>query len=375
MRIELDAGGTVEGLKTLVESAGRHGKAGCGLMLLACDANGFTPEGVDAVLSKADLPVFGGVFPAVIHQDRLLERGTVAVVLPVVSDSRYLPESEEAGGRMDDRIEAAAGDLSAAKTMAVFVDGTARRIGAFIEGLFNVFGLELNYVGGGAGSLDMRRKPCLFTNGGLRAGGAVIASLPCGSGVGVCHGWEPLGSPFQVTEARDNVIRTLDWRPALDVYAEAVAAHGGKRPDAGNFQEAARAWPFGISRLGTEQIVRDPMRVGEGGALQCAGEVPEGSFLHLMHGDERSLIEAAGTALSRARAARPSWGRGDLHVLMDCISRVLFLGGRFREELAAVRRDGVPLVGACSIGEIANSGAEYLEFYNKTSVVAILDAQ
>jgi hypothetical protein len=34
---------------------------------------------------------------------------------------------------------------------------------------------------------------------------------------------------------------------------------------------------------------------------------------------------------------------------------------------------GVPWIGACSIGEIANNRKDYLEFYNKTSVVMLLE--
>ncbi|WP_459939537.1 hypothetical protein [Desulfonatronum parangueonense] len=53
------------------------------------------------------------------------------------------------------------------------------------------------------------------------------------------------------------------------------------------------------------------------------------------------------------------------------MSRVLFLEHNFDKELAAVERE-MPLVGALTLGEIANTGDAYLEFYNKTSVVGIL---
>jgi hypothetical protein len=52
---------------------------------------------------------------------------------------------------------------------------------------------------------------------------------------------------------------------------------------------------------------------------------------------------------------------------------VLFLEDKFSQEINAVWSADQPLVGACTIGEIANSGSDYLEFYNKTSVVAILE--
>ncbi len=47
--------------------------------------------------------------------------------------------------------------------------------------------------------------------------------------------------------------------------------------------------------------------------------------------------------------------------------------GYFDDEIDAVFEEGTPLIGALTIGEIANSGTDYLEFYNKTSVVGMLE--
>lgn len=372
--IQLDTEGSVSGVEAILDDASHHADAGYGILLLACDANEFTPENMDPVLRRSTLPLLGGTFPGVIHQGEVLSRGTIAVTVPMTSGSHFVPGLDARDSRFDEVIEQTIGDLPVGNTMLVFVDGLARQIGAFLDGLFNVFGLDLNYVGGGAGSLSMLHKPCLFTNGGLRSDGAVFAFLPCSGGVGVCHGWKELSGPYQVTEAENNIVKTLDWRPAFDVYAEALAPYYNCPLRENNFFECAKAYPFGISRLGIEQIVRDPLCVGPNGSLVCAGEVPEGAFVHLLQGDQRSLISAAGVALERARNAFPSWKRDDLHLFMDCVSRVLFLGDRFPEELGAVSSDNVPFVGACTIGEIANCGADFLEFYNKTSVVAILDS-
>jgi len=59
-------------------------------------------------------------------------------------------------------------------------------------------------------------------------------------------------------------------------------------------------------------------------------------------------------------------------LFIDCISRVLFLGDNFQEEINAILQYNQNLVGALSLGEIANTSKEYLEFYNKTSVVAVI---
>ena len=59
-------------------------------------------------------------------------------------------------------------------------------------------------------------------------------------------------------------------------------------------------------------------------------------------------------------------------LLIDCISRGLFLGEGFIREIEAVRAGNTPLIGALTLGEIANDGKDYMELYNKTCVVGIL---
>jgi hypothetical protein len=51
----------------------------------------------------------------------------------------------------------------------------------------------------------------------------------------------------------------------------------------------------------------------------------------------------------------------------------LFLEKNFAYELEAVHDGQMPLIGALTLGEIANNGKDYLEFYNKTSVVGVLE--
>ena len=87
------------------------------------------------------------------------------------------------------------------------------------------------------------------------------------------------------------------------------------------------------------------------------------------------MIDAAGKALALASAGlKTTQSKEQICIFMDCISRVLFLEDRFYEELNAVCKKDRFLIGACTIGEIANSGNDYLEFYNKTSVAAILES-
>ena len=85
----------------------------------------------------------------------------------------------------------------------------------------------------------------------------------------------------------------------------------------------------------------------------------------------KSLIKAAGEAHQESIASFT--GSAITSVLVvDCISRVLFLQEHFENELTAMNIGEKNLVGVLSIGEIANSGKDYLELYNKTCVVGML---
>ncbi|HNV72888.1 MAG TPA: FIST C-terminal domain-containing protein, partial [Candidatus Ozemobacteraceae bacterium] len=177
---------------------------------------------------------------------------------------------------------------------------------------------------------------------------------------------------FKVTGASGNTIETLDWKPAFDVYRQVVERHDGRSFDHTPFFDVAKAYPFGIAKYGAEMVVRDPLMIKEK-SLVCVGRVPQESFVHILHGSPESLIKAAGKARDLAyaslRGAEPS-----AMIFIDCISRVLFLGTEFDRELQTVCLEGLPMVGALTIGEIANCGHEFLEFYNKTSVVGLLSS-
>jgi hypothetical protein len=135
-----------------------------------------------------------------------------------------------------------------------------------------------------------------------------------------------------------------------------------------NFFDIAKGYPFGISKIGTEKIVRDPISE-EGGKLVCVGNVKDGDYVDILHGEKDGLVSAVKIAYSEGSGKLESDVKFTLFI--DCISRVLYLEDSFQEELDAVATKDSILVGALTLGEIANTGSDYLEFYNKTAVVGV----
>lgn len=373
METYVDDTGTIDGFQEVVREAIEEGNAQS-LLILSCDGNEYTAENLSPVLKGISVPVFGGTFPIVLNGTEQMKQGTVVVAMGAPSELHYIPGMSDPDADYEDVLDSKVGDDDTVKTLIVFVDGLSSRIATFIDSLYTVFGLEVNYVGGGAGSLSLEQKPCIITNDGLMEDGGIVAAFPMESGVGVSHGWETVSGPFKVTKSERNIVKELDWRPAFEVYREAVESNSDERFVTSTFFDIAKAYPFGIARMESERVVRDILFLNEEDHLVCVAEVPEGEYVDILHGEAGDLIKAAGQAHVKAQENSPE-GKPGIQLFMDCISRVLFLRTQFSEEVESVVTEGLPLVGACTIGEIANSGNDYLEFYNKTSVVAFLEGE
>jgi hypothetical protein len=206
----------------------------------------------------------------------------------------------------------------------------------------------------------------------------VIALVARRSRLGVGHGWTEIRGPFVATRTKRNVIAQLNWENAFDVYRGVVERDTRVKITPENFYQVAGAYPFALRKHEQEAVVRCAVAIGEGGSLVCVGDVPENAVLSIVKGEPARLIEAAGRA---ARDARPHDPARLTHCLVaDCISRAYLLGARFPEEMAAIidglgpaARTCSPL-GALTLGEIASHGEGYLEYFNKTCVVASLEA-
>ncbi|GAA4492742.1 FIST signal transduction protein [Pseudaeromonas paramecii] len=342
-----------------------------GILMLTAEGNHYDLAQLDALLQHSPIPIFGGIFPYVLYEEVQYSTGVILLGLCCPLQLAVLPQQrlqDEDISRYLPPLPRLAGEQRA--MLLTFIDGFGHRIHPLIQELFNHYGLELNYIGGGCGSLSMESGPCVITPQGVLQDAAVLVLCQAASGIGVAHGWESISGAFKVTASQEGLLQGLDWMPAWTVYQEVVEQHAGVRISEENFFEIAKAYPLGIAKLGSELVIRDPVRL-QGDALLCVGEVRKGAYVHVMHGGTNTIIQAARHA--RDMAVR-ELGQADAEIMLfvNCVSRSLFLGAEFHRELQAVSLPGTPMIGALTLGEIANSGRDYLEFFNKTSVVGLI---
>lgn len=369
---------TTSSPEAIVDIISQHetGDADYWLILVA---EGDAPDLQDLVdtLNHHNIQFLGGVFPGVIHNRQHHLSG---VALGKISLT-YPPQIIQDIGGPDFDLT----DLQTAwepflttgtqPTALVLVDGLMESIGLLLSELYDHFGRLVSYLGGGAGSLSLKQAPCLFVADGVYENAALIALFDRPVKLGVQHGWQPIAGPFIATNTSRNTIVELDWQPAMDVYKRVVDANSGKEISAENFFDIAKGFPFGMHKDDVENIVRDPILVNEEGALVCVGEVPQNSALYILKGETDTLVKMAGQAAADAIGGA---GTAVTQVfLFDCISRVLFMEEDYHKELDTIyeklaSQDEV-LVGALSLGEISSYGKGFLEFFNKTVVIGVIN--
>jgi Uncharacterized conserved protein len=340
------------------------------IIMLCASQTEIAHDDINQLLVANAKPVIGGIFPYVIHDKLLLTSGIVLIGLSCPFNMAVIPNISKNTQLEIELQQQLPWQNTERGTLFTFVHGMSSGVQRLIDGLFNQYGLEINYIGGGCGSLQKLDQPCVITPLGILADAAVLVMADILSGIGVAHGWQSISRAFKVTEVEGNEIISIDWRPAIEVYRSIVEDHSGICFSEIPFTEIARAYPFGIAKLADELVIRDPIALN-GERIVCVGDVRRGSYVHIMHGKPDYVSAAAGRA--RQKATENLKGRKPrLMLFMDCISRVLFLGELFAREITHVAMPDIPLIGALTLGEIANSGYDYLELYNKTSVVGLL---
>ncbi|MEO6687775.1 MAG: FIST N-terminal domain-containing protein, partial [Dokdonella sp.] len=257
-------------------------------MLLACEDDRWDPAVLSAWLRTIDVPVFGGIFPSIIHRATCHRHGTLIIGFVARVDVAVVNRLSDRAG-LEPQLLASAALLEAADSLVVLFDGLCPNLEAFVEGLHAIVGVRAVVVGGGAGHLDLVQRPCLLGNAGVLEDSALLVALPGAIDHGVAHGWQRLAGPFLVTRSHGNVLEELNYQSAFDVYRKEIEAHGGQRFSETDFFSISKTFPLGIEGVDGDFLVRDPIKQS-GDALVCVGELPQNATVYLLKGEAGALI-------------------------------------------------------------------------------------
>lgn len=323
-------------------------------------------------LNEQTINFIGGIFPMVVYENDVNERGIVIHRLTNVINISTIKNISQ----KKYTIPPINFEPNNNYSLITFVDGLTSNISTFLSNLYENYGMQTTYFGGGAGSLSLKQKPCVFSKNGFFKDAAVVCVNKMKSNIGVKHGWKKLDGPFIVTKAHQNTIEEINWENPFSTYKKVVEKNANTNFDDQNFFELASGYPLGIIKEGAEHIIRDPLSVKDDRFLICVGQVEENTMINIMKGENKSLINAAKIAteevVNQTKKAKNA-------IIIDCISRILYLKDDFKYELEAVSKTiknkfpDIQICGALTLGEISSYGNGYIEFYNKTIVVGLFE--
>lgn len=223
---------------------------------------------------------------------------------------------------------------------------------ATLRGSYDVAGATVPLIGGVVGSVGREDRSWVAADGMILQRGVAALWLASRSplGVGVGHGWHPVGRPLQVTRAAAQVLLELDGRPAPEAYDDAFAAL--EAADRSPALPGPLRLPVGLlCDDGHYEVRAFVLETDEG--IELTGSVHEQAIVRLMSARTDGLIEGAAAAASAAAAATETAVRGGL--VFSCTARADLLGPQSARELAAIHAElgAAPAIGFSSYGEFA----------------------
>jgi hypothetical protein len=266
----------------------------------------------------------------------------------------------------------------------MFPDVLAGNGADIVRGILDVLGQNFLVVGGAAGDDFNFEKTYQYLNGEAHSGSVVGVGIAGNLkfGIGVKHGWFPLGAPMKATKARGSVLYELDGKPAINIYRDYFGEEEARRLEKETLAKLAITYPLGIRVNGNaEMLLRDPLTVDPSGAITCTAEIPQGAEVRLMIGSREEAVKAtriaAKNAVSQLEGVTPR-----AVIVFSCIARNKLFGERSGEEITAIRDivgKNIPIIGFYTYGEqapfegnpISTVDSTGSVFHNETVVICI----
>jgi hypothetical protein len=324
-----------------------------------------------------------------ISTDGPVKRNSVAV-MAIKSDSikfytgigeGIAKDARGAGKTAADQVKKQAGE--SLKAFMMFPDVLVGNGADIVRGVLDSLGEHFPVVGGAAGDDFKFVKTYQYLNDKVYSGSVLGLGMTgdFSIGIGVKHGWIPIGLPKKVTKSAGSILHELDGKPAISVYDE-YFGEAAKELRTETLAKLAITYPLGMKVEGSEEmLIRDPITVDANGSITCAAEIPEGAEIQLMIGSREEAVKVAKEAAVKA-IEQLQGQKAKAVIIFNCIARSKLFGERSGDEINAIQEvvgRGVPLIGFYTYGEQAPLGGEVKNinqcnsaFHNETVVICVL---
>lgn len=341
----------------------------CGAFCLVAESSRAAIPAIQAAFHGAAVPLIGALFPELLFEGEFKKSGALLLrmdEMPAHCLIDRLSTHEMSPERVAQLLCAAFPSRSGEHSLFLLFDAMIANIGTQLDTLFRHMTDEFHFIGVNAGSETFQPMPCLFDAERLVGDALFAFMMPNHGGAILEHGYTMPQEMITATATDGNRIAQIDWRPAFEVYAELVKKHYGASVTRHNFYKYGVHFPFGITRIDAQPLVRIPVALQQDGSIFCVGEIPENSLLTLLHASEPGSRDTVDHLVNHMN--------GRSHEIMlgfYCAGRRMHLAEHAHDELRYWQQSIAPrqLAGALSLGEIGSARqGGYPLFHNATLV-------
>ena len=176
-----------------------------------------------------------------------------------------------------------------------------------LAGIESEVGTNVPILGGSTADNDVLGRWSQGTKAGTMSNGVVVSVFFPSVEIGYSYhnGYLPQAQSGTATEAEGRLIRSIDGRPAAEVYNEwTQGLIGPTLSEGGNIFDKTTFWPLGRVRGWLNNIplyvLAHPERAEPDGALRLFADVEQGETVVLMSGTRNGLIRRAGRVAESA---------------------------------------------------------------------------
>jgi hypothetical protein len=319
-------------------------------------------------LIGVNIPLLGATSNAIFTNDRILKHG-IAITLLSTKEAYFnsalvrnaLTDLYASGDNLGKRLLFGMKVLQR-RFCLLFSDGLIIDNLPLLRGLQQRLGHSFPIIGATSASdnIHLNKTYQYFNQEVLNS--SVVGLLWAGRvnfGLGIKHGWKPIGKPHRVNISDKFVIKEIEKKPAVSLYRDYFDRDipALKR----ELKRISCLYPIGINISGEEEyLLRNILSIEDDGSLICRGDIPTGSQVRLMIGTKESALSATEEAAKETRQAlkqqaSPKEVSASIIFVFNSVSRLYLLGRQITKELEIIKSHfpATPIIGLCTYGEQA----------------------
>lgn len=315
-----------------------------------------------------NIPLVGATSSAILTSEGIFKHG-VAIALISTKDAYFntasvkntLQDLEADGDKLGKQL--LFGMKEARRRLCLlFSDGLITDSLPILRGLQQKLGQSFPIIGAATGSNNIRlNKTYQYFNRQV-LNNSTVGLLWAGKldfGLGIKHGWKPIGKPHRVNVSDKSVIKEIENKPAVSLYQDYFAKDAGELKR--ELKRISCLYPMGMKISGEEEyLLRNILSIRDDGSLLCRGDIPQNSQVRLMIGTKESCLLATEEAAREAKRTLeiqvyPKKKPVSIIFVFNSVSRLYLLGRQITKELGIIKSyfPGTPIIGLCTLGEQA----------------------